>query len=193
MKRQVSTNTSMSIKARTARRNPAPLHAPRDHLLPRAATNPAQPNPFAPSSTSPAMAAFQEFGSRLAYSPLGTADRFWPATPPSLRYDATQAVQRNANYYFGELVPEDTMQCKECHRHFASFYDLVNHAHDYNAPGAIRPYACKFCSKDFENVHQLRQHMQYHRGDKPWECSFCGKALSRYSSYKRHMERHSRL
>ncbi|KAF0291215.1 Fez family zinc finger protein erm [Amphibalanus amphitrite] len=53
-----------------------------------------------------------------------------------------------------------------------------------------RPFLCEWCKKGFKFRHHLKDHSRIHTGERPFECRTCGKTFARSSILKTHTKIH---
>ena len=53
-----------------------------------------------------------------------------------------------------------------------------------------RPFLCEWCKKAFKFRHHLKDHCRIHTGERPFECRTCGKTFARSSILKTHTKIH---
>lgn len=53
-----------------------------------------------------------------------------------------------------------------------------------------RPFLCEWCKKAFKFRHHLKDHQRIHTGERPFECRTCGKTFARSSILKTHTKIH---
>lgn len=80
---------------------------------------------------------------------------------------------------------EQRFQCTKCDRRFAHNHNLKTHMNRHNA---IRPYACKVCTKTFYDSSTLNVHTKsVHSDTNAYVCSICSKAFNRNGNLKIHL------
>lgn len=87
-----------------------------------------------------------------------------------------------------EPTPEFPYQCETCDMLFKTMELLVDHqtaVHDNN-----RQFACRYCSKRFNDKYNMRKHVLIHVGEKRHKCQFCEKAFLRKDHLRSHLQTH---
>ncbi|KAG9075382.1 hypothetical protein FS749_012964 [Ceratobasidium sp. UAMH 11750] len=49
-----------------------------------------------------------------------------------------------------------------------------------------KPHVCDQCGGAFSRAHDLKRHIETHKGDRPHKCPTCTKAFSRKDALQRH-------
>ncbi len=82
----------------------------------------------------------------------------------------------------------DAYPCDMCDKKYANEKYLYNHK--LRVHGA-KKYVCKYCSKDFTNMPNLKRHiflLHERTAEKPHQCSQCGKRFTLKSNLKDHIQ-----
>jgi KRAB domain-containing zinc finger protein len=91
-------------------------------------------------------------------------------------------------HHHPEPTPEYPYQCETCDMLFKSIELLTDHQktlHDNN-----RQFACRYCSKRFNDKYNMRKHVLIHVGEKRHKCQFCDKAFLRKDHLRSHLQTH---
>ncbi|KAF8608632.1 hypothetical protein BDV93DRAFT_602551 [Ceratobasidium sp. AG-I] len=59
----------------------------------------------------------------------------------------------------------------------------------YAPPGPLtaRPHVCDLCDSGFARAHDLKRHIETHKGERPHRCPNCQRAFSRKDAVQRHL------
>jgi DNA-directed RNA polymerase subunit RPC12/RpoP len=52
-------------------------------------------------------------------------------------------------------------------------------------------FSCDVCSKSFQCINLLREHVRTHTGERPYRCKVCSKGFASLSNYKTHLRTHT--
>lgn len=74
-------------------------------------------------------------------------------------------------------------QCPSCGKRFLKSSSLNKHVLKHNLE---KPYKCGICSKDFDYIEKLKEHLQTHDNENP--CEVCGKIFKRAYDLRRHIK-----
>ena len=91
-------------------------------------------------------------------------------------------------HHHPEPTPDHPYQCETCDMLFKSLELLSDHQktlHDNN-----RQFACRYCSKRFNDKYNMRKHVLIHVGEKRHKCQFCDKAFLRKDHLRSHLQTH---
>jgi len=91
-------------------------------------------------------------------------------------------------HHHPEPTPDHPYQCEICDMLFKSIELLSDHQktlHDNN-----RQFACRYCSKRFNDKYNMRKHVLIHVGEKRHKCQFCDKAFLRKDHLRSHLQTH---
>ncbi|XP_031635432.1 zinc finger protein OZF-like [Contarinia nasturtii] len=81
-------------------------------------------------------------------------------------------------------APKHPFCCSKCRQGFAHEIDKINHESECKHP----QYACHLCKKTTQHLHNLKQHMRIHNGERPFRCHVCAEKFA----HKSHIIAHSR-
>lgn len=87
-----------------------------------------------------------------------------------------------------EPTPDFPYQCDTCDMLFKTIELLTDHqttVHHNN-----RQFACRYCSKRFNDKYNMRKHVLIHVGEKRHRCQFCDKAFLRKDHLRSHLQTH---
>ncbi|KDN44475.1 hypothetical protein RSAG8_05522, partial [Rhizoctonia solani AG-8 WAC10335] len=54
-------------------------------------------------------------------------------------------------------------------------------------PLTARPHVCELCDSGFARAHDLKRHLETHKGDRPHKCPNCQRSFSRKDAVQRHI------
>ena len=91
------------------------------------------------------------------------------------------------------------VRCEICTVKFAYKFDLKAHVTQVHETETLKPYQCNWvlengllCGKKLYKAHNLKVHMQMHRGIKSFSCYVCGKSFRQNAHLKKHKKIHFR-
>ena len=87
-----------------------------------------------------------------------------------------------------EPTPEFPYQCDTCDMLFKTI-DLMSD-HQTSVHHNNRQFACRYCSKKFNDKYNMRKHVLIHVGEKRHKCQFCDKAFLRKDHLRSHLQTH---
>ncbi|XP_068619293.1 zinc finger and BTB domain-containing protein 49-like isoform X3 [Battus philenor] len=79
--------------------------------------------------------------------------------------------------------------CQICGKQFRAPNGLQRHLTETHQ--RLRRPTCSFCSKNFANTQNLKQHIRIHTGERPFVCTQCGKRFTQSGSLHVHLKTHS--
>ncbi|KEP53259.1 C2H2-type zinc-finger protein, partial [Rhizoctonia solani 123E] len=54
-------------------------------------------------------------------------------------------------------------------------------------PLTARPHVCELCDSGFARAHDLKRHLETHKGERPHKCPNCQRSFSRKDAVQRHI------
>lgn len=77
---------------------------------------------------------------------------------------------------------------QDCYMEYASKYNLKRHVNVSHLKN--KQATCSFCSKQFINKQNLKEHYFIHSKIKPYPCEVCSKTFRHKTAYIKHKKAH---
>nr|WBB44920.1 tramtrack p88 [Chrysogorgia stellata] len=102
-----------------------------------------------------------------------------------------EAIDMTAISVETELGGPSSVGCPVTCKYCTRVFDTIGNLLDHmTVHQGDRPFRCDFCGKAFKFRHHLKDHCRIHTGERPFQCNICGKSFGRSSILKTHSKIH---